>query len=263
MIARKFEEVPYKFKYSIFTLVTNHSQYNRMVDSFLNNGFSRDIAEYIYFDNTKINTFNAYHAINCALKNANGQYVIFCHQDIVLLSDNENCLSDKIEEIDKIDSSWALLGNAGGVHLGKLALRITDPHGFDQSTATFPAKVHSLDENFIIIKSSARLSVSENSIGYHCYGLEICLVASLFGYNSYVIDFHLEHLSPGNVKDVNSKSLLSFYGTRDILIHRYSVFFSGRYIQTTCTSFYLGGCKISRLFFNLKIVKKIYKKLFV
>jgi len=186
-------------RFSICTLVNDINMYKSMIQSFINAGFNKDICEYLYIDNTLSNTADAYKGINFLLSSAKGNYIIICHQDIILKYDSIKKLEDCIFEIEHIDPKWALLGNAGGISLCKRAVRITDPHGADRRTSKFPVKVQSLDENFILIRKSANLKASEEINGFHLYGLDLCLQASLKGYSAYVIDFHLEHLSPGKV----------------------------------------------------------------
>jgi NaMN:DMB phosphoribosyltransferase len=50
-----------------------------------------------------------------------------------------------------------------------------------------------------LIKKQANLAVSSDLRGFHFYGADICLIASILGYNAYVIDFHLYHESTGNM----------------------------------------------------------------
>ena len=103
-----------------------------------------------------------------------------------------------MSELSALDPNWGLAGNAGGVAPGELAIRIADPHGSDQNTHSFPVPVCSLDENFIVLRADARLAFSADLDGFHFYGTDICLLADVHGYRSYVIDFHLRHLSAGN-----------------------------------------------------------------
>ena len=53
-----------------------------------------------------------------------------------------------------------------------------------------PAKVHTLDENFIVVRRAANLSLSHDLDGFHLYGTDLCLIADVLGGNRYVIDFH-------------------------------------------------------------------------
>ena len=76
---------------------------------------------------------------------------------------------------------------------------VTDPYGEDiRKGGPFPVAVVALDENFIIVRAEANLAVSGNLAGFHLYGTEICLIAHILGYRSYVIDFHVWHKSKGH-----------------------------------------------------------------
>lgn len=108
-------------------------------------------------------------------------------------------------------------------------MRITDPHGANQKLGELPAKVESLDENFILLKSSALLGFSVDLSGFHLYGADICLNASARGLSAYVIDFHLRHLSGGNIDE-------SFMRQADAFEQKYRNFFKPRWLKTTCTA---------------------------
>ena len=69
---------------------------------------------------------------------------------------------------------------------------------YDIRGRSLPAKVVSLDENFIIMRREANLCLSRDIGGFHWYGSELCLIAAILGWNAYVIDFHLCHKSQGN-----------------------------------------------------------------
>src|SRR4051812_13950206 len=106
---------PARYRYSICTLVTDLEEYGQMVDSFIAAGFSRDFCEYRYIDNTATNSFDAYDGYNIFLQNAQGQYIILCHQDILLEFDKVEHLDQRIAEMDQRDKDWGILSNAGGV----------------------------------------------------------------------------------------------------------------------------------------------------
>jgi len=186
---------------------------------------------------------------------AKGRYIIICHQDIVLLNDNLAQLENCIAELNKLDPKWALLGNAGGKSLGYTSLRLTDPHG-DHNTGGFPMKVQSLDENFILIRKDANLGASSDLEGFHFYGFDLCLVAAMRGYSAYVVDFHLQHLSPGKISQ-------DFIKCKTRLIRKYQQLFSGNFFQTTCTSFYISGNAMLNSIFNhpltIKWIEDVYR----
>jgi hypothetical protein len=216
----------YTRRYSICTLVTKPGEYEGMVDSFLRGGFVPDLCEYMFIDNSKGNKADAYKAYNAFLGGACGEYIILCHQDVVLLKDGIQKLNECIQEMDRIDPSWAVLGNAGGVKTNRLAIRITHPSG-ELNTHHFPVKVQSLDENFILVKNSANLCVSHDLYGFHMYGADICQMARFVGLTCWVVDFNLLHNGPGKVDG-------SFYDVMIRMEAKRRKFCAEGFVQTTC-----------------------------
>lgn len=222
-------------RYTIATLVTNRAHYDALLASFRDGGFADSDCEYIFVDNTGPLQTDAYTGLNAALNAAHAPIVILCHQDVRLIDDGRKVLDQRLASLTEHDPDWALAGNAGGVAPGRLALRITDPHGKDQRTGTFPAKVASLDENFIVVRRDARIGFSRDLSGFHFYGADICLHAAHMGFSAYVIDFHLEHLSPGNSKDK------SFAVAENQFRSKWSRAFTPRWLQTTCALVHITG----------------------
>ena len=66
----------YKIKFSICSIINNYEEYSEMKESFIRNGFSEDVCEYMIADNTIANNFDAYSAINRFLKKTNGEFII-------------------------------------------------------------------------------------------------------------------------------------------------------------------------------------------
>ena len=257
-IAKEINEIDFLFDYSICTVVSKKDQYAKMLDSFINAGFTKEKCEYLFVDNSEKNNYDAYKAFNIFLQKAQGKYIIICHQDIELIFDTKTDLEKRIEEVEKLDPSWALLGNAGGINLKYRAIMIThgDPPYLNKCGNTFPQKVQSLDENFILIKNEANLAVSADLGGFHFYGTDICTIAILLGYNSYVINFHLYHNSKGNF-DPN------YFLLKKSLRKKYNKAFRGRYIRTaTKANFYISGNKISNIFYNTFFAKIIARQFF-
>ena len=229
-----------QFAYSFGTLVTDKTQYQAMVTSCGDAGFIGADCEFLYIDNMGEHQTCAFNGLNAILNAARSEYVILCHQDIRLNFDDRKKLDECLSELGTIDSNWALAGNAGGIAAGKLALRITDPHGENQHIGEFPQKVMSLDENFIVVRAKSRASFSNNLSGFHFYGADICLNANTMGWNSYVIDFHLAHLSGGN-KDK------SFAVMQKAFQDKWNKAISPRWMQTTCALLRLSGSSIDQL----------------
>jgi hypothetical protein len=226
--------------FSICTLVTNHADYSGMVESFVSHGFTPENSQFLYLDNTVNNVWDAFNGIRRFLEVATGKYIVVCHQDIRLLSDDYSLLVEKLAALEANDPNWALAGNAGATQDGFLAIRISDPHGEDQRRGSFPVRVESLDENLIIIRRNAMASLSAGLNGFHLYGTDICLQARCAGRTAWVIDFHLRHLSAGRLD-------IGFYQAQQNLELHYDNFLKTPWnIRTTCTKLILGGGGIRR-----------------
>lgn len=243
-------------RYTIGTLVSDRAQYDAMRQSFRDGGFADSDCEYLFVDNTGSLQTGAYRGLNALLNAAHAPIVILCHQDVRLLRDGRRELDARLQDLKSHDANWALAGNGGGVAFGQLALRITDPHGENQKTGTLPAEVSSLDENFIVVRRDARIGFSNDLEGFHFYGADICLHAAHMGYSAYVIDFHLEHLSPG-------KKSTDFEFMEEAFRIKWCKALSPRWVQTTCSLVRLSGDPAGELIGQIvsKPLSKLAKRL--
>ena len=214
--------------------------YEAMLASFRERGVDAPDCEFLHIDNTGTEQTEAYAGLNQLLNRSRGRYVILCHQDVRLIGDGREKLDVALTALEQRDPCWALAGNAGGEGPGRLALRITDPHGTDTRVGDLPVRVATLDENFIVVKRAARIGFSRDLAGFHFYGADICLVADILGYTSYVIDFHLQHLSPGN------KSA-DFFVAQSAFRAKWSRALRSRWLQTTCALVPISGDRLGRL----------------
>jgi hypothetical protein len=214
--------------YSFCTLVTDVARYRAMVGEFVGKGFTEADSEFLYLDNSGGNRFDAYAGYNLFLRAARGTYVILCHQDIRLLSDGRDRLDAVITELNSLDPRWGLFGNAGGLHSGARAIRISDPHGDDVAQGgPFPVACQTLDENFIVVRAAANLSLSGDLSGFHLYGTDMCAVAAFLGYTAYVVDFHLRHEGRGRIDDTFTRAAAD-------LVHKYARTMQPIFFTTTC-----------------------------
>jgi len=245
MSFKKIDATPikYPFLFSVCTIVNDMDEYQLMRDSFLTNGFDED-CEFIIADNTKKNNFDAYQAISNFLKTSTGEYLIVVHQDVRTI-DNKQKLLSCLEDLNKIDSSWAICGNSGGLGYHQTVLHITHLDQTHTPIEKLPHPVVTLDENFLVIKKSTNLTISPNLKGFHLYGTDLCIIAKFMGYTSYVIPFMLLHLSEGNIKS------LELY--KNDFIKKYGEKMKLGFIQTTFTRFYLSNSKIKNRIFNSKL----------
>jgi len=229
-LPRRVEGTPdADIQFSICTLVTDEALYHKMSESFRWGGFDGEDVEFLYVDNISTNSFDAYAGLNCLISHARGEFVILCHQDVVLLEDGRGVLLARLRELDVMDPSWALAGNAGGIDHRTTAVRITDRTGTEHNTGTFPHRAISLDENFIVMRSVSRLGFSSDLNGFHLYGTDICLQAEARGRSAYVIDFHLRH-------DGHGAMGRDFDMCRSNLEEKYSRLMRTRALKTTCTT---------------------------
>lgn len=219
-------------KFTIGTLVTDWSLYQEMRNTFTNNGFDDD-CEYIVIDNTQSNRLDAYQGLNDILSKARGDYVILCHQDVTLDTHDRQDLEKIIADLEAIDGNWAVAGNAGFSSYRRMHACITDKFGHFDSP-DLPQKVHSLDENFMILKAKAGVRFSRDVSGFHLYGTDICLIAEIMGYSSYVIGFHLEHHGSAHKGPAFDHSLKSF-------VAKWNRALRDRPVQSPSASLYLSG----------------------
>ncbi len=241
-------------KFTFCTLVTNEKEYLQMVESAQNIGFVGEDVEFIYFNNKKDNCFDGYSGVNHAIRNANGEYLIFCHQDLLFKYDDRADLELCLQELAQLDPNWALAGNAGRDGAGLAFVRITDPHGVDQRYGTFPHEVISLDENFIIINRKKNIACTASLSGFHFYGTDLCQNAKILGLKSYVIDFHLHHKSGGKI-DENYKLAKESY--IELQCNRKK----SQFYSTSCSNFFVSSNKMLNYIFNKKFFLKLLRSL--
>ena len=229
----------YTIHYSICTIVNNWQEYDEMKHSFISKGFVSE-TEYLVIDNTGQNNLDAYKAIRRFLKDATGKYIIIVHQDVRCIDDIEK-LSHTLKELEHLDPLWSVCGNAGGNGYKNFIFNLEN-NGKVKKTAGLPARVTSLDENLLIIKNDCQLTVSADIESFHFYGTVLCIISDFLGYHCYVIDFMVAHLSAGNLKhmDEYKPTFIGTYGRK----------FRDRFIQTTCTKFYLSDSASKNRLYN-------------
>lgn len=252
---KEIDEIQYEKLFSICTLVANQAEYELLLLSAKNAGFTNDNSEFIYIDNTQTNKFDAFDGLNQFLNKAKGKYVILVHQDVEFKFDNSEILKDRIEQMNKLDSKWAILGNAGysDKNINRQFTRITDPGHTNQQDGPFPAKVSCIDENIMIVKNDLNLMISKNIGHFHLYGADLCLQAARQGYSTYVIDFHILHKSGGFPNK-------SFYDTKERFIMQYNNALKIRFFRTPCTVLFLSNSKILNTIMNSKIMYSFKKR---
>lgn len=232
-------------EFHICTLVSKKDQYEQMKKSLLAAGFDEDRCRYTVLDNSSGNNHEPYSAINWQLDNTKEKYLIFCHQDLIF--DQGHGIDELLRLIDDIakdNPRWAILGNAGMTDTLAPVIRLSDSDGF-HDVGPCPSRVQSLDENFLVFKSGTTVRCSKEISGFHLYGTDLCLNASLKKLTCHVIDFHLTHLSSGNLNE-------DFYKIEEALRNLWNHRFTFFYVGTCCTCFFLSKHAFLREIFGTK-----------
>jgi hypothetical protein len=235
--------------FHICTISNDLNQYEEMKSSFIEAGFTLEICQYSLFDNSRENQFDPYETFNKIKAITTEPYIIFCHQDVRMDRGNGiDHLLKLIKELDDCDNNWAIAGNAGINNEYQPIVKITDLLNTPNWFGAFPQQVHSLDENFLLIKSTADISSSRELSGFHFYATDLCLNAIINKYTCYVIDFHLSHLSRGNIGE-------AFWQAQSKFHDRWCNEFVFCYVQTiTCVTMCVSKYKILRFIGSQKMV---------
>ena len=235
------EPAPYLF--SICSIITNKEEYTLMRQSFEGCGFT-DGCEYIIADNIQGNNFDAYQAINRFIRESQGKYLIIVHQDVRCI-DSRSHLNKCLEELGQNDNKWGICGNAGAMGYHQFVHHINNAGRIITNT-NLPARVSSLDENLLIINKEVSITISADLNSFHLYGTDLCIIADFLGYTCYVIPFMVKHLSLGNLKELSKHA--------DRFIDQYGKKFRSRYVETTCTKFYLSNSVFKNKLFNSSFI---------
>jgi hypothetical protein len=179
--------------FRIATFVNDEAQYEEMRTTFEIAGFTEPIAAYERLSDRETDPFEVITRTGAG----SDEYVLLAHQDVRCdLGATASDLERTLDELTRTDPHWAVAGNAG---MGDgFVGHLDDPNG-KWRTASLPAIVASLDENFLILRTARRPHASKDLHGFHLYGSDVCLHAQRDGSRCYVIDFLVTHLSAGNM----------------------------------------------------------------
>jgi GT2 family glycosyltransferase len=178
-------------------LASNHSCYN----------------EFIFKENNKDSLPQVYNkAIDFAIQE-NFDFLVLCHDDVIIESDLTYKIPSLMEEFDVIGVAgtteckleqpalWHIMG--GGFQSGKLHGAVA--HGNDKHKAMtyfgpYPHRVLLLDGVFLCISKKAFTQVrfdETNPAGFHFYDLDYSLSCHKAGLKLGVSDIMITHASPG------------------------------------------------------------------
>jgi hypothetical protein len=228
------------YKIPIFSFVTDPQSYREMQISFEQVGFTRNRATFIELrSRARPGEPEPYSTASELIAERPEPFVILCHQDVRL--DQGHGFGELVTvlvDLEERDPSWAVAGNAGGSRRLRVIRCLTDPWG-GRSHHSLPALVHSLDENFIVLKTGTGVRCSPGLAGFHLFGTDLCLNALESGRTAYVIEFHLQHLSSGR-KDA------AYHAARDRFVDHWSNKLVARFVRTTVEVLFLGRSMLLR-----------------
>jgi hypothetical protein len=174
-------------------------------------GFGGKDCEFLVSDNSSSNKLDGFQSSRLFLDQARGQYIIMAHSDSRPETTKDKLLK-LLQRLEAFDPKWAVVGNAGANQIGQGILAC----GFKMSKVSGKegAKgfhlVHTLDENLLIVKAEARLSLSYDLEGFHLYGLDLCDVARRLGRTCYVAPMRWYHGSHGTLNAAFYQKVLEF-----------------------------------------------------
>jgi hypothetical protein len=183
--------------------------------------------ELILVDNRYREFESAAKALNYCGNKANGKYIMFVHQDVIL------CSKYLLEQIENTLDNTADLGVAGVTGIDREGGQV----GFIMDTDFFwgkpvfePKLAQVLDEEVLIVPQEvfSKLKFDCDVFdGWHCYGSDYSLqVKEKLGLNAYVIPAFIHHNSPSD----NVTDLPKYYQR---LLEKYAQKYPGLYTTST------------------------------
>jgi len=156
--------------------------------------------ELILLDNTIGKFKSAAEALNYCGGKANGEYLMFVHQDFELSS---NTWLDEVENILSNLENLGVAGVAGKYNRNCISNIKTGIPPILAGTIQIkePTEVMTVDECVIIIpkKVFKEIQFDETTCdNWHLYGVDYCLTAKKSGFKVYVLPMDGYHESPGN-----------------------------------------------------------------
>jgi len=138
-------------------------------------------------------------AYNEGIRKAQGDILIFAHQDVFLPAGWLDAVSRAIHRLNQVHPQWAVLGVFGMGLDGRGCgyLYSTGLKRYVGSPMPEPAPVQSLDEIVLILKACEGIMFDEALPGFHLYGTDLCLTARIRGCQSYAVEAFCIHNTNG------------------------------------------------------------------
>jgi hypothetical protein len=139
-------------------------------------------------------------AYNDAIDRSKNEIIVFAHQDMVFPASWLTDLERALNNLDRIDPNWGVLGCFGETADAQGRGHVYMPGlGIVGAPSENPQPVQTLDEIVLIIKKSSGLRFDPNLPHFHFYGADICLRANRLGRKSYAISAFCLHNTQFNL----------------------------------------------------------------
>lgn len=230
----------------MITVVCIYNNENIFKNYLLKSLSKQNIAyELIDIDNSRNLFKSASSALNCAGTKASGEYIMFVHQDVMLLSDS---WLQEAEKMLKEIGEFGIAGIAGIMENRNFLINKRNLifHGIPWKpwghAIKNPEIVQTLDECLTIIPKSIFKIIKFDEqvcINWHLYVVDYCLRIKQMALNSYVIPLQIYHRSVGTHANSFLQTILNmgyysgeYYNVLSKLLskHKYVV----DVIYTTC-----------------------------
>ena len=199
-------------------MITIVCVYNKreIFDNILMRSLKRQTIQFetIFIDNQDNHFKSAAAALNNVGSKANGDYILFAHQDMWIGPDS---WFEEIEEILNKIPDLGIAGVAGMSEHGttreeRCQWAIFRETPSSKGAVQKPVEVQTLDECLLIIpkKMFQKLKFDEKNFdGWHCYGADYCLSVKRLGLKAYVIPGDCSH-SCLNAKNPEFEGLIEY-----------------------------------------------------
>lgn len=128
-------------------------------------------------------------AINAGIDKAQHELVAVVHEDVLLVDGWQQQFETSLEQLEKTDPDWGLLGAAGWNDQGRLIGHFSDPHQYQNSfKGTSFNKVRNIDEQLMIIRASSGVRFDSYLPSIHNVGRELYSSLKARNLSTYVID---------------------------------------------------------------------------
>lgn len=163
------------------------------------------INQLVVIDNTSnIHYKSLASAINAGIKKSENDIIVIIHEDVYLPVNWHSRLEVILNNLEKNDNNWGIIGPAGLSFKNTMIGHFSDPRTYcnNLSSKLGFEEVYTLDEHLMIIKKSSGLELDEKIPGIHGIGIDLKYQAKQNGMKTYVIDAPSVHKYKNSKGDI-------------------------------------------------------------